>query len=260
MKAILFDLDGVLYNDEQPIAGAVGAIDWIRSKNIPHLFVTNTSSRGPEALVEKLARFGIPARVGQILTPAVAASAWLRRDARGPAALFVKPAVWPVFQGIPRLDEDAETGAKYVVVGDMEELWDFHTLNRAFRLLHSDPEAVLVALGMTRFWRAGDGLRLDVAPFVAALECASGRKAMVFGKPAPAFFQAASEVLGVAAGEILMIGDDIEVDVGGAQRAGLRGALVKTGKFRAADLERVVRPDAVLDSVADLPDCWESVR
>jgi HAD superfamily hydrolase (TIGR01458 family) len=259
MKAILFDLDGVLYNDEQPIAGAAGAIDWICSKNIPHLFVTNTSSRGPEALVEKLSRFGLPARIEQILTPAVAASAWLRRDARGPAALFVKPAVWPTFAGVSRVAEDAESGAKYVVVGDMEELWDFHTLNRAFRLLHSDPEAVLVALGMTRFWRARDGLRLDVAPFVAALECASGRKAVVFGKPAAAFFLAASQILCVDAADILMVGDDIEVDVGGAQRAGLRGALVKTGKFRSTDLDGLIRPNAVLNSVADVPDYWETV-
>ena len=258
MKAILFDLDGVLYNDEQPIPGASIAIDWVRSRNIPHLFVTNTSSRGPEALVEKLARFGIPARFEQILTPPVAASTWLRHDARGSAALFVKQAVRPVFQGVPCVSDDAESGAKYVVVGDMEELWDFRALNRAFRLLHSDPEAVLVALGMTKFWRAGDGLRLDVAPFIAALECASGRKAVVFGKPAAAFFQAASELLGVAAGEILMIGDDIEVDVAGAQRAGLRGALVRTGKFRPSDLEGAIRPDGIMDSVADLASYWET--
>lgn len=256
MKAILFDLDGVLYNDEQPIPGSATAIDWIRSRNIPHLFVTNTSSRGPRALVEKLTRFGILAGDEQILTPSVAAASWLRREGRGPAALFVKPGVRPVFDNIPSLPEEKESGAKYVVVGDMEELWDFTTLNRAFRLLHSDPGCTLIALGMTRFWRAGDGLRLDVAPFVAALECAAGRKAMVFGKPTQAFFHAAAESLALPPAEILMIGDDIKTDVGGAQRAGLRAALVRTGKFHSSDLEGSIRPDTVLDSVADLPAYW----
>ncbi|MEQ1945624.1 MAG: TIGR01458 family HAD-type hydrolase [Bryobacteraceae bacterium] len=258
MKAILFDLDGVLYNDEQPIPGAADAIRWIESKNIPHLFVTNTSTRGPEALVEKLARFGISAVPEQVLTPSVAASAWLRTHATGPVALFVQPPVRHVFEGIQIVPEDAEAGAKYVVVGDMEESWNFHTLNRAFRLLHSDPEASIIALGMTRFWRANDGLRLDVAPFVALLACASARKAIVFGKPATAFYEAAAEKLGVDKTEVLMIGDDIEIDVGGAQRAGLRGALVKTGKFRPSNLEGPVRPDAVLASVADLPSYWQT--
>jgi len=76
---------------------------------------------------------------------------------------------------------------------------------------------------------------------------------MVFGKPARRFFLAAAERLGIAPENILMIGDDIEVDVGGAQRAGLMGALVKTGKFRPSDLERPVKPDIVLESVAEFP-------
>jgi phospholysine phosphohistidine inorganic pyrophosphate phosphatase len=100
-------------------------------------------------------------------------------------------------------------------------------------------------------------LQLDVAPFVAALEHASGKQAMVFGKPAAPFFHGAAEKLGIAPRDILMIGDDLEVDVGGAQRAGLMGALVKTGKFRASDLERGVTPDALLDSIASLP-AWLS--
>jgi ribonucleotide monophosphatase NagD (HAD superfamily) len=98
---------------------------------------------------------------------------------------------------------------------------------------------------------------MDVAPFVVALENASGRAALVFGKPAAAFFHAAAERLGLAAGEILMVGDDIESDIAGAQSAGMQAALVRTGKFRSLDLVGPVKPDAVLDSVADLPEWWE---
>ena len=123
-------------------------------------------------------------------------------------------------------------------------------------MLHSNPEASLIALGSTRFWQAPDGLRLDAGPFVAALEYATGRKAVVCGKPAETFFHAAAARLGFAPEEILMIGDDIDIDVGGAQRAGLRGALVRTGKFRDGDLNRAVRPDVVLDSIAELPAWW----
>jgi phospholysine phosphohistidine inorganic pyrophosphate phosphatase len=257
MKAILFDMDGVVYNAEQPIAGAAEALQWVRKQGIPHLFVTNTTSRARNVLIAKLARFGIDASEADILTPCVAAMEWLRSQERGGVALFLRPAVRHEFEGLDCLPEHAESGARYVVIGDLGDLWDFRTLNRAFRLLHADPEATLIALGMTRFWQAEDGIALDVAPFVAALEHASGRKARVFGKPAEAFFRAATAALQVDAADAVMIGDDIVTDVGGAQAAGLRGVLVKTGKFRAQDLAGEVQPDVVLDSIADLPAWWE---
>jgi len=257
MRAILLDIDGVLYNSGKAIEGAAETLNWVRAQGIPHLFVTNTSSRGRDVLVGKLARFGVIAAKDEILTPAAAAAQWLRMHARGPVALFVKPALRDEFAGLSGVDDDAESGAGYIVIGDLGETWDFRTLNRAFRLLHSDPETTLIALGMTKFWEAPDGLSLDVAPFVAALEHAARRKAVVFGKPARAFFEMASEKLGVAAADILMVGDDIEIDVAGAQEAGLKGALVKTGKFRPPDLNGAFKPDVVLDSVADLRVWWE---
>lgn len=255
-RGILFDMDGVLYNADRPIAGAVETVEWVRAQGIPHLFLTNTTSRDRESLAGKLAGFGIKASSAEILTPAAALAEWLRTRGRGPVALFMRPAARGEFADLQCVPEEAESGAEYVAIGDLGELWDFRTLNRAFRLLHHNPDAKLVALGMTRYWLAADGISLDVAPFVAALEHATGRRALVFGKPSARFFQAGAERLGLEPGEVLMIGDDIEADIGGAQAAELQGAIVKTGKFRPADLEGSIRPDVVLDSVADLPRWW----
>jgi phospholysine phosphohistidine inorganic pyrophosphate phosphatase len=253
IRGVLFDMDGVLYKSDEPIEGAAEAVGWIQEKGIPHLFVTNTTSKTRIALAEKLRRFGIEADKTQILTPCMAAAEWLRSQGGGMTALFVNPKAREEFEGLACLPEDAETGAHYVVIGDLGDAWDFGTLNRAFRLLHSNPKSVLIALGMTRFWRAHDGLRLDVAPFVAALEHATGRKARVFGKPAKPFFHAAIEQLGLPAGGIVMVGDDISTDIAGAHEAGLKGVLVRTGKYRASDIEGPVRPDAIVDSIRDLP-------
>jgi len=256
-RGLLFDMDGVLYNSEEPIAGAAEALAWARARTIPHLFVTNTTSRSRATLAEKLQRFGIAGGEGDILTPPVAAAAWLRANAGGGAvALFVREAARSDFDGLTLLPGDAERGAAFVVIGDLGTHWDFRTLNRAFRLLQYNPEARLIALGMTRYWMAGDGISLDVAPFVAALEHATGRRPLVFGKPDANFFQAAAEKLGLPPQEVLMVGDDIEADVRGAMAAGLQGALVRTGKFRAADLESEPKPNLVLNSVADLQENW----
>lgn len=256
--ALLFDMDGVIYNDKVLIDGAVDVLKWVRQHHIPHLFVTNTSSRSRSTLAEKLMAFGIDASADYILSPPAAAGDWLRaQKTKGSVALFVPEKARAEFSGLDVLPANAETGARYVVIGDLAEAWDFRTINRAFRLLHSTPDSTLIALGMTRYWQTQDGLQLDVAPFVAALEHASGKQAVVLGKPAAPFFMAAAEKLHITPEKILMIGDDVEVDVGGAQRAGLMGALVKTGKFRPSDLERGVAPDVVLDSIASLP-AWLS--
>lgn len=252
-------MDGVIYNDETPIPGAAEAVRWTVSHDIPHLFVTNTTSKGREALVEKLHRMGIESSPPRILTPCVAAREWLRTQPPAPVALFVRSAAREEFQEFPLLSDSAESGAAYVVIGDLGEGWDFKTLNRAFRLLHHQPDAQLIALGMTRYWQTEAGVSLDVAPFVAALEHATGRHPQVFGKPAEAFFRAAVVHLGRVREEIVMIGDDIHTDIAGGQAAGLKGALVQTGKFRAADLKGPVKPDAVLLSVASLPGWWETV-
>jgi HAD superfamily hydrolase (TIGR01458 family) len=258
LRGVAFDMDGVLYNSDRLIEGAVATIAWMQSERLPHLFLTNTTSRSRTVLAAKLQAFGIPASDTEILTPAVAAAEWLRTNGAGPLALFVRPSARTEFEGLPQVPDDAEEGAAYVVIGDLGNLWDYRTLNRAFRLLHHNPGAKLIALGMTRYWLATDGISLDVAPFVAALEHATDREAIVFGKPAARFFLTAVEKLKAKPEEVLMVGDDAVVDVGAAQSAGLKGALVKTGKFRPADLAGTVHPDAVWDSVADLPEWWRA--
>ncbi len=255
-KAALIDLDGVIYEGDRAVRGAAEAVAWFAAQGIPHLFVTNTTSRARGELVDKLANLGVDTDVQRIHTPPVAAAGWLEAHAPGPAALFVPAATRAEFGALPVLPDEVEAGAASVVIGDLGRRWDFATLNRAFRLLMAEPRPVLVALGMTRYWKAADGLRLDVAAFVKALEHAASCEAVVLGKPAQAFFHAALARLGCAAEDAVMIGDDVVGDVGGAQDAGIRGVLVRTGKFRDGDLERGVRPDAVLDSIADFPGWW----
>ena len=253
---MLLDLDGVVYVGDEPVPGAAEAVEWLAREGVPYLFLTNTTSRPRQALVDKLAGLGISAEPDQLLTPAVAAVAWLRRHEVSRPALFAPDATAAEFAELDPLPDDAEHGAGAVVVGDLGEGWDFPTLNRALRLLMSDTAVPLVALGMTRYWRAEDGLRLDAGAFVRALEYAAGRDAVVLGKPDPAFYATAVEALGVEADQVVMVGDDIKTDVGGAQRAGLTGVLVRTGKFSESDLDGDVSPDAVLDSLADLPRWW----
>ena len=239
-----------------PVPGAIETLDWLDRQSIPYLFVTNTTSRPRDAIVARLAAMGIQVKADQILTPVIAVANWIRQQNAEPLALFIPYETRTDLSEFQQVAEGGETGANTVVVGDLADGWSFDVMNRAFRLLLSNPECQLVALGMTRYWRTESGLQLDVGPFIKALEFAADRSALVFGKPAEAFYSQALAILGVRAEETLMIGDDIRGDVGGAQAAGLQGALVKTGKFQKSDLGGDIVPDVVLESFASLPDYW----
>lgn len=258
--AILFDLDGVFYQGNEPVPGAAGVAAWARQEAIPHLFLTNTTSRPRDSLVEKLAGLGIETDSAHVLTPVVAAVQWCQAHLQGKTvALFVPEPTRSEFATLPQTSEPADPAAA-VIVGDLGQAWTFEVLNRAFRLLMQRPQPTLIALGMTRYWQSPDGLRLDVAPFVTALAHAADVEPVVLGKPAPEFYRSAVDRLGVDGREVVMVGDDIRGDVGGAQRSGLRGVLVRTGKFRDRDLNSDITPDGVLDSVAEFPQWYRTHR
>ena len=134
----------------------------------------------------------------------------------------------------------------------------YDVLNRAFREVMNGAE--LIALQKNRYWLRADGLSLDVGPFVAAIEFATGREAYVVGKPARGFFEQVLGDLGVDAQEAAMVGDDIESDIRGALRAGLGAILVRTGKYREDRVrESGIEATVVVGSIADVPalfGCW----
>jgi phospholysine phosphohistidine inorganic pyrophosphate phosphatase len=256
IRAFLIDLDGVVYQDGRGIPGAVEAIDWLARSQLPFIFITNTTSQSRSALADMLGAMGIAVDLERILTPAVAASHWLATQIAGPVGLFVQPSAVTDFDGV-EVASCATAAVSAVVIGDYGKHWDFNAFNQAFRWLMDPCQPPLLALGMTRYWQAADGLRLDAGPFVVALEYATGRRPVVLGKPALPYFKMALERLGIAADAACMIGDDILSDIGGARTAGIPGVLVRTGKFRTDDLQQPPTPIAVLDSIADLPDWWQ---
>jgi HAD superfamily hydrolase (TIGR01458 family) len=258
VNSLLIDLDGVVYQGNRIIDGAVDTLKWLRVEQIPHLFVTNTTSCSRRALLEKIQGLGLDANEDEIVTPIIACKQWLVSQNYRRAALYVTQAALEDFSGIDSIPYSEDSTVDAVVIGDLGEAWDYETLNSAFRLLMRQPAPVLIALGMTRYWRAEDGLRLDVAPFVKALEYAANGEARVFGKPAGAFFESALAILGCPAGQALILGDDIVGDIDAAQRCGIRGLQVKTGKFRDADLTGDIQPFAMLESIASLPYWWSA--
>ncbi len=249
IRGILLDIDGVLHVSMQPIAGAADTLRWLDQQGYRTCFVTNTTTASRATLAQRLAAIGLPLTEQQLITAPVATANYIRQHYPGKRC-------WVLSKGDTEADfagiDLVEANAEIVVIGGAEELLTYEAMNAAFRMLMDG--AVLLAMHTNLYWRTSDGLRLDSGPYVHALELATGKQAIVLGKPARPFFEQALQSLGVEAAEAIMVGDDLENDVRGAQQAGLRGILVCTGKHHADSplLERI-HPDAILPSIADLP-------
>ncbi len=257
--AYLLDLDGTLYAGGGAIPGAVETLGRIRARGVPFRLVTNTTSRSRAMLVERLRGYGFETRPDEIFTATLAGVALARQAGYDLIAPFVPEAA---LEDMTDLDlvggtsghatDNSPRRPAAVVLGDLGERWTYALLQEAFEYLMAG--AALIALSRDRYWLSDGRLALDAGPFVAGLEFATGTTATVAGKPSPAFFAAALSSLGLKdPSGAAMVGDDLWSDVQGAQRAGLQGWLVRTGKFRAEVLEGSgIVPDRILASVAEL--------
>jgi HAD superfamily hydrolase (TIGR01458 family) len=251
MAAILLDIDGVLHVSGEPIRGASTAVRQLRKDGHRLRFVTNNTTHSRRSLVTGLREIGFELDDSELQTTALAAA----RELAGRRVLaLTMAAVLEDLDTVQLVGEDAEA----VLLGGADEteetnrVFSYMNLARAFAELEAGAD--LYCLHRNRWWQTSRGPLLDSGCFVAGLEYAAEIEATVLGKPSTAYFAAAVEALDAEPELTWMVGDDLDVDVLGAQRFGLRTALVRTGKFRPDQLERTtVTPDAVLSSVADLP-------
>jgi HAD superfamily hydrolase (TIGR01458 family) len=248
--ALLLDIDGVLYVGDEPIDGAVEALEALRPLTSGIRLVTNTTSRSRAQIVKHLRDLKFVVEDDEVLTPAALALSYCRAKGFENVRTLVSESL---IEDLEDLGETSgETQVDAVLLGDIGNDFNAELLNETFRTLLDGAE--LIALQHNRYWRHPDGIRLDVGAYAAALEYATGENATVIGKPSPEFFEAALADLGAEPAQALMVGDDIEADVSGALVVGLQAVLVRTGKFRPGTYsETGFGPTAVVDSIAELP-------
>jgi HAD superfamily hydrolase (TIGR01458 family) len=248
IDTVLLDLDGTLYVGSQVVPGAPEAVRWLRDQGLTVRFCTNTDSIPPAALADRLAQRGFPASEDELVTPvAVAAQLFASTDearvlavaADGVRQLLVSCLVGP------------DAPATHVLVADPSYGATYDDLDAAFRALRAGAE--LVATQANRIAVRDDGEHLDTGGWVRLLEYATGSSARVLGKPSPEFFTAPLDALGRGAQSALVVGDDLAADIGGGQAVGAATVLVRSGKGDRPQPGAEAKPDAVVDSVADLP-------
>jgi HAD superfamily hydrolase (TIGR01458 family) len=247
VRALVSDIDGVLYHLHEPIPGGSEALEELRRRGFRMRFLTNITRRSRATVAQELRDMGYTVEDGEVLTASYLAASYLQRLGR--------PRCWVVLDGDGRLEFDGleltEEDPEYVVLGDRTRNFTYDLLNRILGALWKGAE--FIAMQADPYDMRVDGPKVNVGGWLALLERSSGRQALLIGKPSPLAFEIALEDMGVTADKAIAIGDRVGSDIVGGEAAGLRTVLVRTGHFRPQDLEGVAPPDLIVDSLADLP-------
>ena len=247
IRGLLIDLEGVLYQNGRVIEGAIETIRNLQATGTAFRFLTNTTTISRNRVVSAMTDMGFDVDAAAVFTPAIAAGQFLEARNIRRVHLAAPMELAEDFKSFEQVEENPEA----IILGDLHTAFTWQRLDGIFRMLQGG--AMLIALHKNRYCRRGEALSLDIGPFVAALEYATRRSALVMGKPDTAFFSSAVENLTLPAGDVMMIGDDMDADIGGALRAGLRAVQVRTGKYNPDDQERDgPQPEARIGSIRDI--------
>jgi HAD superfamily hydrolase (TIGR01458 family) len=254
IDGVLLDIDGVLAVSWEPLPGAVDALAWLRSNDVPFRLITNTTTKTRSDLAGTLRDAGFDVRDDELITAVVATAEYLRSNHASARCFVLSDGDASAdLEGIELSELD---DADVIVLGANED-FTYPTMNRIFARLTAG--ATLVGMHRNLYWRTSHGLELDSGAYIAGLEEATGRAAVICGKPTGPYFDAALAMLGVPPERAIMVGDDVVNDVRGAQVLGIRGVLVQSGKFLPGDLAKVpAAPDDVLATIADLPNLLDA--
>ncbi len=250
-RSLLLDIDGVLVVSWEPLPHAVDTVTWLDDQGIEFRLVTNTSSKTRGQIVDRLTSSGFAVRIEQVLTAVTSAAHYLSQHHPGSRCLVVNEGdLRHDLVGVEVVDAAHALSADVVLLGGAGPSVGYTLLDQAFKLALEG--APVIALHRNTRFQTADGPALDMGAFVVGLEAAASIDITVVGKPAPSFFHAALADLDVKPEETVVVGDDVESDVLGAQAVGITGVLVRTGKFRPSDLDLHGQPDYIIDDIGGL--------
>ena len=252
IKGILSDIDGTLYFKGKPIEGAIETVSELKRKGFKLLFFTNTDSKTPKTIYSILKNYGFKVEEREIFSPIIALKEFLKSKSNPSLFLVTTKEVRGEFEEFDFVNEGKIPD--FVIIADFQDDWNLYRLNQAFR--HVLNGAKLLGTQGNRFFldREGNPV-IDTGSFVQLIAYAANVEPIIFGKPSKAFFNEALKKLGIESEETLVVGDDIESDIQGAIKSGIKAFLVKTGKGSIYENKKIsIKPNKIIDSFPSLLD------
>ncbi|QEE15022.1 HAD-IIA family hydrolase [Promethearchaeum syntrophicum] len=252
VRGILCDIDGTLYFRGRVIPNAIETVSFLQDKGYKVVFLTNTDSKTPKDILEKLLDFGFSVKSHDIFTPIIAIKEYISQFPDKKSYFLMTDRVLSEFQTFSQVTDD--NIPDFVVISDFSDDWRIERLNTAFKYVLKG--AKLIGSQGNRYYLDQEGNpKIDTGSLVKMVADAANVKPLILGKPNADYFKLALEKIGINANDAIIIGDDVESDIQGAQNAGVKGILVKTGKGQAKfqkNYESKIIPFLKLNSFSEL--------
>ncbi len=251
---LIVDMDGVLYRGDAPLPGLQAFFAFLRERPIPFVLATNNSTQTPQQRVQKLARMGVQILPQEVLNSGQATARALARDYPPGTRVHVfgSPALREAVteEGFVLADENVE-----LVVASMD--WDvtYDKLKRAALLVRGGARFVATNLDPTQ--PTNEGLLPGTGSLIAALRAATDTEPLVVGKPEPTMFQLAMDQMGARPETTATIGDRLDTDILGAQRAGLITICMLSGSTSSRAEAEAYCCDFIFLGIAELLAAWK---
>jgi len=252
IAALIFDMDGTLVRGAEPLPGLQNLFTFLQSRPMPFVIATNNATKSPLDYKRKFAQFGVEIAIEQILTSATATAQYLHKELEPGSKIYMigQPALKLALQEAGfRIVTDAKNVAAVVVGGDPNLTYEklktaTLLIQRGARLIGTNPDVV---------YPAEEGFIPETGTTLAALQAATGIQPILIGKPEPHLFDLAVAQLGCAPAHTAVVGDRLETDILGGQRAGLKTILTTTGIDNEATIpEKNIHPDWIVNGLDDL--------
>ncbi len=257
IKALIIDMDGVLWRDSQPLGDLTAIFLSIEEMGLKYVLATNNATRTVDEYHQKLSGFGVTIPEGGIINSAQAVGIYLAEQYPEGANLYVvgQPSLKStLLQYNLNVVDESEKDVQ-VVVASMDLSLSYEKLKHASLLIQSGCE--FIGTNPDRTLPTPEGLTPGSGTVIGALEIASGRTAKYIGKPEPLLYEMALRRLGVQPEVTLAVGDRLETDIIGAHRASVHTALVLTGaSTREQALAYNPKPEIITQDFTELIKLW----
>ncbi len=243
-------MDGVLWRDTESIGNLPAIFETLKAKNIQFVFATNNATRTVKDYQQKLMGMGIVASEDQIINSAMAVRYILQESYPdgGPLYVIGERGLKECLQEAGFYEDDKDPLA--VVVGLDREI-TYEKLAKATLLIRSGKRFIGSNPDLT--YPMPEGLVPGAGAIISTVALSCDQEPEYAGKPAATMFRLALEKLKTTADETMAVGDRLETDLEGGQRAGMRTAVVLSGVATQEDINKwLPAPDLVAKDLTEL--------
>jgi len=253
VKALIIDMDGVLWNNTQPIGDLPAIFNRIKTLGFKFILATNNATRTVAEYHTKLANFGVELEKGQVINAAEAVGIYLKEHYPQGTHLYVvgQPSLKHTLESYGFIIAEEDTSDAKVVIASLDYSLTYDKLKLASLLIQSGCDFIGSNPDVTL--PTPEGFIPGSGTVISALEIASGKRAKIIGKPEPLLYQMALKMLGVLPEQTLAVGDRLETDIAGAHAAGIHSALVLSGASSLAQAKIFdPKPDLIIRDLTEL--------